>query len=350
MGDTESKQHQFLKDKPSRVYFTLTYTDEYNDEWTTAVTTIDYISFCKAATGSAKGAICLSTPKTDYKNSGSTPVEKHQPTLNTLQRLSEHVNKTLLALPTRAIPTTYVWSAANSYDVSCTSKASATGDNDLAADITPCLGDADIKLVPRDFQQYPWPHSTDAKYIKPTSDYVDSLDFRLDLTITKKVDQITEGTNAPRTINFDGTDTEAFGLALFVKLPGPGINDPLQVHYWYTPESTMGAKKVTYAHLEGTSSVGSFTEDNALFLKQDLVLVQDLVPKRTWNADDGDSAKEFSKVKVADLPYCSNRGICDFESGICNCFSGYTGLRSTLRTPLRTLTSRTRIMTSSQSR
>lgn len=326
--DTESKQHQFLKDKPTTVYFTLTYTDEYNDEWTTAVTTIDYTSFCKAATGSAKGAICLSTPTTNYKHSGTTTAEKHQETRNTLQRLSEQVNNTLLALPTRAIPTSYVWSAANSYDVSCTSKASATGDNDLVADITPCLGDGDIKLVPRAFQQYPYPvDASDAKFIAPTSAYVDSLDFRLDLTITKKVDQITEGTNAPRTINFDGTDTEAFGLALFVKLPGPGVNDPLQVRYWYTPKSTLGAKTVTYAHLEGTSSVGSFTADNGLFLKQDLVLVQDLVPKRTWNPTDGDSAKEFSTVKTADLPYCSNRGICDFESGICNCFSGYTGLR-----------------------
>jgi len=325
--DTEQKQHQFLKDKPSIVYFTITYTDEYNDEWTTAVTTIDYTSFCKAATGSAKGAICLSTPTTNYKHSGSTAVEKVQGTRNTLQRLSEHVNKTLLALPTRAISKTYVWSAANSYDVSCTTKATATGDNDLPADVTACLGDADIKLVPRAFEQYPWKETTDAKYVAPKSAYVNSLDYRLDLSITKKVDQITEGTNAAREINFDGTDTQAFGLALFVKLPGPGINAPLQVRYWYTPESKLGAKDVKYAHLEGTSTVGTFTDDSALFLKQDLVLVQDLVPKRTWNADDGDSAMEFSKVKTADLPYCSNRGICDFESGICNCFSGYTGLR-----------------------
>jgi len=325
---TEAKQHQFLKDKPSKVYFTLTYTDEYNDEWTTAVTTIDYTSFCKAATGSANttGAICLSTPTTNHKSStGTTPSEKHQPTLATLQRLSESVNNTLLALPTRAIPTSYVWSAANSYDVKCTSKATSNRDNDLPADVTDCLGNADIRLVPRAFQQYPYPTSTEAGFVAPQSAYVDSLDYRLDLTITKNVDQIEDGT--PKEINFDGTDTQAFGLALFVKLPGPGVNEPLQVRYWYTPQSKLGAKDVTYAHLEGTTKVGSFTDDNSLYLKQDLIVVQDLVPKRTWNPTDGDSAKEFSKVKVADLPYCSNRGICDFESGICNCFSGYTGLR-----------------------
>merc|ERR1712134_147592 len=115
----------------------------------------------------------------------------------------------------------------------------ATGDNDLPADVTACLGDSNIKLVPRAFEQYPWQESTDAKYVAPKSPYVNSLDYRLDLSITKKVDQ------TAREINFDGTDTQAFGLALF--------------------------------------------------LKQDLVLVQDLVPKRAWNPDDGDSAKEFSK-------------------------------------------------------
>ena len=330
--DTEPKMHQFLKDKPSRVYFTITFTDEYNDEWTTSVTTIEYTSFCKAATGTAKGAVCLSTPTTNYKSTGTTTAEKNQPTRDTLQRLSEHVNNTLLALPTRAIPVSYVWSAANSFDVHCTAKTTATGDSDLPADITACLGDDKIKLVPRALQQYPWKADTsDAKYVAPASDYVDSLDYRLDMTITGKVDQITAGTSGgadvPREINFDGTDTEAFGLALFVKLPGPGVNQPLQVRYWYTPTSKLGDKDVTYAHLEGTSSVGSFTADSALFLKQDLVLVQNLVPKRTWNPDDGDSAKEFSDKTIDDLPYCSNRGLCDFESGICNCFSGYTGLR-----------------------
>jgi len=319
---TEATMHQFLKDKPSKVYFTITYTDEYNDEWTTAVTTIDYTTFCDFATGDATGGVCLSTPTTNYDTSGATDALKHEPTRATLEYLSEHVNDTLLALPTNAIPESYVWSAANSFDVACTGISSADGDSDLRSDVGDCLDQDDIRLVPRAFQAYPWARdATDANDRDSQSVYVDSLDFRLDMEITKQVDQ------TGRNIDFDGTDTEAFGLGLFVKLPGPGVSEPLQVRYWYTPTAQIGAKTVSYSHVEGTSAVGSFTEDSELFLRQDLIVIQDLVGKRVWNPDDGDSAYEFSKTTVASLPYCSSRGICDFDSGICNCFSGYTGLR-----------------------
>lgn len=323
----EEDQEQFLKDKPSKLFFTVTYTDEYNDEWTTSVTTLDYTTFCEKATGAGKGVICLSTPTINYKNSAGSVAEKNQPTRDTLQRVSESVNASLLALPTRAISPAYVWSAANSFDVSCTGKATSTGDNDLRADIKACIGQNDIKLAPRAFMQYPWVRDfANAKDKGPASPYVDSLAYRLDMTVTKQVDQHTDA-GAKKDVNFDGTDTEVFGLGLFVKLPGPGVSVPLQVRYWYTPTAKIGDKDVAYSHVEGTSAPGTFTADNQLFLKQDLVVIQDLVPKRTWNPTDGDSEKDFSQVKVGDLPYCSNRGICDFESGICNCFSGYTGLR-----------------------
>jgi len=323
----EEDQEQFLKDKPSKLFFTVTYTDEYNDEWTTSVTTLDYTTFCEKATGAGKGTICISTPTIPYKNTGGTVAEKNQPTRDTLERVSESVNASLLALPTRAIDAAYVWSAANSFDVSCTGKATSALDSNLRGDIKACIGQNDIKLSPRAFMAYPWVRDfKDNKDRDSKSKYVDSLAYRLDMTVTKQVDQHNDD-GTKKDVNFDGTDTEVFGLGLFVKLPGPGVSIPLQVRYWYTPTSKIGDKDVAYSHVEGTSAPAVFTTDKQLFLKQDLVVIQDLVPKRTWNPTDGDSEKDFSQVKVGDLPYCSNRGICDFESGICNCFSGYTGLR-----------------------
>merc|ERR1712025_883481 len=58
---TEATMHQFLKDKPSTLYFTITYTDEYNDEWTTAVTTVRYTTFCEAATLNVPGTQMMVT-------------------------------------------------------------------------------------------------------------------------------------------------------------------------------------------------------------------------------------------------------------------------------------------------
>jgi len=325
---TEADMHKFLKDKPSRVFFTITFTDEYNDEWTTAASTVEYTTFCLKATAPAKGGVCLSTPKMDYKNSAGTVAEKNEPTRKTIESLAEHVNKSMRALPTRAAET-YVWAAANPFDVKCATKGTATNDNDLRADVTACLKD-NLELVPRAFQTYPWLKDEDAaKKDRPSiSDFVDSLEYRLDLEITHNVNQLLP---SAMHVNFDGTDTEVFGLGLFVKLPGPGVSEPLQVRYWYEPTAKLGdkdgVKDVKYSHVDGTSAVGSFTQDAALFLKQDLVVVQDLVPKRKWNPADGDSEFDFSETTVAELPYCSNRGICDVESGVCNCFSGYTGLR-----------------------
>jgi hypothetical protein len=321
---TDETMQQFLKDKPETLFFTVTYTDEYNDEWTTSVTTLDYTTFCEKA---VEGAICLSTPTMGYMNTLTSKAEKNQPTRDTLERVSESVNASLLALPTRAIDSAYVWSGANSFDVKCKDKDKSALDKNLRGDIKACIGQKDIHLIPRQFETYPWVRdSEDDKDRDSDSTYVDSLEFRLDMTVTKQVDQHNDD-GTTKDVNFDGTDTQVFGLGLFVKLPGPGVNVPLQVRYWFTPKAKIGDKEVTYSHAEGTSAPGTFTKDNQLFLKQELVVIQNLVPKRTWNQKDGDSEKDFSEVEVADLPYCSNRGICDFESGICNCFSGYTGLR-----------------------
>merc|ERR1712010_287815 len=121
-------------------------------------------------------------------------------------------------------------------------------------------------------------------------------------------------------VNFDGTDTEVFGLGLFVKLPGPGVSIPLQVRYWYTPTSKIGDKDVAYSHVEGTSAPAVFTTDKQLFLKQDLVVIQDLVPKRTWNPTD--LTGEFVISRVASVI-------------VSRVTQGYA---ATLRTPLRTRT------------
>lgn len=57
------------------------------------------------------------------------------------------------------------------------------------------------------------------------------------------------------------------------------------------------------------------------------MVVANVQSLRVWNEADGDAADDFIAESIDSLDYCSRRGICDFDTGICECFSGYDGLR-----------------------
>lgn len=325
LDENEHEKIDFLKDKPSKVYYTITFTDEYNDEWSTQLLSIDYTSFCK-------GQYCLSTPALEgtYRASdvaGGNGVDIFAGTADirsTLNAHAEAANTSLLALPTQAIKDSYVWTTGNHFYATCTS-GDQTAATTILDGVTTCVdaGDSDVVLKQLSFEHAPWdasgadPASTDV----PTSTFVDSLDFRLDMTITGNCDL------GSGEISFDGGDTEVFGECMFVRLPSPGVHKPLQVRFFYNPAGTINGNAVSFAEVQSSTSADEFTTDANLFLTQNLVVVQDLQAKRTWNYADGDLALSFSTTTSEDLPYCADRGICDFDSGICNCFSGYTGLR-----------------------
>merc|ERR1711981_356690 len=108
--------------------------------------------------------------------------------------------------------------------------------------------------------------------------------------------------------------------------------------YFYNPNTPGGDEGHTKKDLEThivsgqTSNFNEWAIDHAsdkvspsdpLFL----VTVQNLQTNRKWNANDGDVSKEFIKEKVEELADCSKRGLCDFDTGMCDCFSGYSGIR-----------------------
>merc|ERR1712146_738634 len=136
-------------------------------------------------------------------------------------------------------------------------------------------------------------------------------------------------------VSFDGGDTEVFAQCTFVRLPSPGVHKPLQVRYWFNPTSTIDNTPISFSHVQTESQTAGFTDDADLYNPMSLVVVQNLQPKRVWNPADGDISLNFDETLNSGVasstqavhPFCAGRGICDFESGICNCFSGYTGLR-----------------------
>merc|ERR1712072_1048560 len=71
------------------------------------------------------------------------------------------------------------------------------------------------------------------------------------------------------------------------------------------------------------SSADNVAIDNPLYL----VTIQNLQGNRKWNANDGDVSKDFIKETVSELEVCSRRGLCDYDTGMCDCFSGYSSIR-----------------------
>jgi len=230
------------------VYYTVTYTDEFGDEWTSSLLSIGYTD----------GAV--DTSVVGYS----------------IEEQVEALNTSLLALP--AGINTYVWGV-------------QTGDRGFGTETIvgsyPDNGDVDSDT---------------------TSEWVDSLEFRLDETVVD-----------------DGCGSSgAYGMCFYVKIDLPGTQNPLRVRYFYRGNGET--RSVTGA----TDGFGSAPSDNTLL--ESLVHVEDVQSARTWNDNDGDVEYAFISAAISsddseELDVCSKRGVCDYDTGLCECFSGYSGLR-----------------------
>jgi len=262
---------EFLKDKPDKVHYTLTFTDEFEDEWVTQLLSIDYNSTCTV------GGACRSHPLAD---------------IDSLEMYAEAVNNSLAALPNGAIDNHYVW---------------ATGHDTYAHN-------GDVSSA----QYYPF-ESHNGESV-----YVDSLDFRLDLEVVPA-----HCYNASALAD----DQHISGLCTFIKMANPGKQNAIQVKGWYTPGGSIDGETMTFE----TINIGatSFADDHEAVTANPasdlddgpLVVVDDVQGDRVWNPNDGDVDFAFTGTNIRDLDVCSKRGVCDYSTGLCKCFSGYSGVR-----------------------
>merc|ERR1712210_325097 len=135
----------------------------------------------------------------------------------------------------------------------------------------------------------------------PVSTPVNQLEYRLDVSV------IPDGCKG-KDITGKATAVQ-YGLCTFIQIENPGVQKALKVQYFYNPRINNAANKVSVS--------------DPLYL----VTVQDLQLDRVWNAADGDVSKMFIGEDVTKLDACSKRGLCDFDTGMCDCFSGYSGIR-----------------------
>lgn len=262
----------FLQDKPEKVYYTITFTDEFDDEWVTQLLTIDYVSSCDTT-----GNTCVSYPM-------AAP-EK-------LETYAEAINNSLAALPNEAVNNHYVWTVGQVV-------AAADGSVDSTS-------------------YYP-----EANYAGQ-SVFVDSLDFRLDLAVVP--DFCMDDT-------LDRATDHIAGMCSFVKISNPGKQNALQVKGWYTPAGSLDGANYTFETINFGAT--AFVDDHADLIATagadlidgPLVVVDDVQGDRVWNGLDGDVTFDFTTSNIRDLDVCSKRGVCDYSTGLCKCFSGYSGVR-----------------------
>jgi len=270
---------------PSTVHYTITFTDEYGDEHVTSLLSVEYKSACTAAN-------CFTFP--DYA-------------AQTLEEHAESVNQSLGALPRGVIENKYVWTV---------------GTETNAAD-----GKAKelITATKQKWMVYPQDWKT-VKSKDPTSVAVDQLEYRLD-------DKVVHA--GCRGKDITGTaDVTQYGLCIFIQIENPGMQKALKVQYFYNPSTTSTRANTLETEVVSGQTAGFnsnkidnakdvFKPDNPLYL----VTVQDLQANRKWNAKDGDVSKLFISETIEELVMCSRRGLCDYDTGMCDCFSGYSGIR-----------------------
>jgi len=277
-------EQAYAKKMPSTVHYTITFTDEYGDEHVTSLLSVEYKSVCTAAA-------CYTYP--DFA-------------AQTLQEHAEAVNQSLGALPRSAIENKYVWTVGTEYDAAGKAKEL-------------------ISATKQKWMVYPQDQQA-AKSKAPLSVAVDQLEYRLDANTIHAGCQGKDITGSAAVTQY--------GLCVFIQIENPGVQKALKVQYFYNPKTTSTRANVLETEIvsgetSGFNSKGikdatdKFSPSDPLYL----VTVQDLQGDRKWNPKDGDVSKMFIGEAITELDMCSKRGLCDFDTGMCDCFSGYSGIR-----------------------
>jgi len=322
------------------VYFTITAQDDFGDEWTTKSLSIDYSVVHDDANNFLYSQ---PVPSTGFLGTGLA-ADIYDFYVNT--NIADDVNASVQALPNDAVADAYVWMEYHNLE-------DDTDTNSMWVQAPPTW---QIGVDAPAFAAEPalsYPFSTDSNAATPyqpesgsgITKYWGSSRTRFpDFTNSEFAEcgQVTQQTA-------DGADMGAEGLCIFISSSNKvttnyvvtyNTNPTVFVQTSATVNSTYAAQTMTgYSTSIERSAVAtgdvktSDLDPNYIVLSQGtyidgteipVVTVEEVGHHRYWDVNiDGYPEQSYTGFNVDE---CSRRGLCDYESGECQCFSGYTGV------------------------
>merc|ERR1711939_214044 len=129
----------------------------------------------------------------------------------------------------------------------------------------------------------------------------------------------------PYFISQEDTNCAKYALCLFITIPEPEGNKDLTVNYKF---KTLIRTAVTEKDLKPSEYTTSLAREvsNVNDGVNSLVKVSQVGSDRYWHKlIDGTPIIKYKDDQ--ELHDCSRRGLCDFETGKCKCFDGYSGYK-----------------------
>lgn len=303
-----------------KVDWTMTFTDQMGDQWTTSAVTSYYQADCGGSATTDPTASCASSPfHSDPSVYGDVDVVDGSAVQSAVYAdsdftfhesfIAEQVNKSVQALPADFGRDSYVWVTHAvyhtdnylvypSYGVPSTDGAG----NAVATQADACSNPAADCNNKDSFSQGASIAVNDAKFRFPYfNNFEDTTAF-----------SSAEYTNC----NFNS-------LCIFIRLPSAVGTQQLAVSFKYKTEIIDSSDNYLgeYSESVGSSEDGTIVEVNEVGSDRYWSVNTDGTPRIDYNSD-------------ANMHTCSRRGLCDYETGLCDCFSGYSGYKCNQRSVL----------------